>query len=381
MESKSTMSPITGTPDSSPAQKRLDFIDALRALGAVYIVVYHLTLIPIPNLGVPTWASKIILSGGTGVTLFFILSAFTLTLSMRKREREPRSTLSFYGRRIFRIAPLFYIWIIVSMIRDRLWFGASHSVGTVLLSVFFGFNLVPGQHEGFVWASWILGVEMLFYLIFPIVYRYIDDIWKSVGFFFATVVLSGGFSYWITNVMGMDPVIRDSYIRFNFFHQLPVFALGMVVYYFFEQYILNTKRPWSWSFVCLTASALLYGARLDGRMGFLWDDLYWQALIYGALLIGLAIVPVKLLVNPVSRFLGEISYSIYLNHPTFIFAFIPIYRTIYSYRIPTTLQFGICLFLTLGVVVVVSYLTYQFIERPGIRVGGWIIKRIQQIRS
>lgn len=362
--------------ESSP--RRLDFIDALRGLGAVYIVVYHLILIPVPNLGVPTWARTFLLNGGTGVTLFFILSAFTLMLSMRKREREPRSTMAFYLRRIFRIAPLFYIWILVSIIRDKLWFAGSHSVGTILLSIFFGYNLVPGQTEGFVWASWILGVEMLFYLIFPILYRYLDDLWKSVGFFFATVVLSGSFSYLLTNVIVMDPAVRDSYFRYNFFHQLPIFAWGMVIYYLFERYIQNTNRPWSWSFVCIAASAFLYGAWLDGRMTFLMDQLYWQALAYGALLIGLAIVPIKLLVNPISRFLGEISYSIYLNHPTFIFAFIPIYREIYSYQIPTTFQFGICLFLTLGVVIVVSYLTYQFIEKPGIRVGGWVIKRLQR---
>jgi peptidoglycan/LPS O-acetylase OafA/YrhL len=378
MESKCTPSPLPGTADPKTQPNRLDFIDALRALGAVYIVIYHLALIPVPNLGMPTWAKAIILSGGTGVTLFFILSAFTLMLSMRKREREPHSSMAFYLRRFFRIAPLFYVWILVSLIRDKVWFGLSHSAGTVLLSIFFGYNFVPGQQEGLVWASWILGVEILFYLIFPILYRYIDDLWKSLGFFFATVAVSGSFAYLITNVTGMDPAIRDSYLRYNFFHQLPIFAFGLVVYFIFERFIQNTNRPWGWSFVCIAASALLYEARLDGRLVFLMDDLYWQSLIYGALLIGLAIVPVKLMVNPVSCFLGEISYSIYLNHPTLVYAFIPIYRTIYSYRMPTTFQFGLCLFLTLGVVVVVSYLTYYFIEQPGIRVGGWIIKRIQR---
>ena len=57
---------------------RFAHIDTLRGLAALYVFLYHLALIPEPDLGIPYWAKRIVLSGGTGVTLFFVVSAFTL---------------------------------------------------------------------------------------------------------------------------------------------------------------------------------------------------------------------------------------------------------------------------------------------------------------
>jgi peptidoglycan/LPS O-acetylase OafA/YrhL len=72
---------------------------------------------------------------------------------MRVREREPHPIMSFYVRRAFRIVPLFYVWLIVSWLRDKYWFGVTHSWQEIVLNMFFGFNFVPGKHAGFVWAS------------------------------------------------------------------------------------------------------------------------------------------------------------------------------------------------------------------------------------
>lgn len=124
---------------------RLEAIDALRGLAALYILSYHLALLPQPNLTVPFWASRFVLSGGTGVTLFFIISAFCLCLSMQKRKEEPQLTMQFYLRRFFRIAPLFYFWMLLSLIRDKFWYGVTHSWTDVLLNVFLCFILSPAS--------------------------------------------------------------------------------------------------------------------------------------------------------------------------------------------------------------------------------------------
>jgi peptidoglycan/LPS O-acetylase OafA/YrhL len=36
--------------------RRLDFVDSLRGLAALYIVAFHTALVPKPNLAVPHWA-------------------------------------------------------------------------------------------------------------------------------------------------------------------------------------------------------------------------------------------------------------------------------------------------------------------------------------
>jgi hypothetical protein len=41
----------------------------LRGLAALYVLVYHLALVPIPALAVPDWMAGFVLFGGSGVTL------------------------------------------------------------------------------------------------------------------------------------------------------------------------------------------------------------------------------------------------------------------------------------------------------------------------
>src|SRR5687768_16285284 len=93
---------------------RFAYVDTLRALAALYVLFYHLALLPNPDLDVPYWAKRVVLAGGTGVTLFFVVSAFTLCYLTRARSDDPDQIYGFYVRRIFRIVPLFYVWMVIS---------------------------------------------------------------------------------------------------------------------------------------------------------------------------------------------------------------------------------------------------------------------------
>ncbi len=373
------MASVQATPAPESAKNRLGFLDALRGFGALYILVYHVALIPKPHLDVPAWANRIVLNGGTGVTLFFLLSAFALMLSARGHAAESGSARDFYLRRFFRIAPLFYVWIVVSLVRDRL-LGATRPLGIILLNMAFCFSLVPGASQGFVWAGWVLGVEMLFYLVFPVVYRYIDNFWKALGFFFASVAFSSGFSFVLTNFTAMDPAVRDTYFYYSFPKYLPVFPVGMMVFFLYEKFIQNKRVHWGWGVACMACAVFLFWILVEHRLPLKTNYLYPMAFAYGMLVIGLSIAPLKILVNPLSRFLGEISYSIYLNHPTIVWAFIPSYLYLYTLPVPRTLQFGLAFLLTLGAVTVLSVGTFEFIEKPGIRLGRWVVRRMYPAR-
>lgn len=353
----------------------LESIDALRGIAAFYILLYHLALIPKPNLSVPGWASTLVLTGGTAVTIFFVISAFCLCLSMKRRKQEPFLNMHFYLRRIFRIAPLFYFWLILSLVRDKYWSGVTHSWTDILLNVFFSFNVVPGKLEGIVWASWILSVEMMFYLSFPFIYRYINNLWKSLGFFFMTLIVAAGFAIFVT-ILPIPASQRESFFLFSFLFHLPNFALGMVAFFVYDRYIQDKFRPRSWAVVLVAIAVFGYTALTSGRLSFLFEGIYWQGVIYSLLLLGLAISPLRLFVNRLSCFYGKISYSVYLSHPSLVFALVPVYRTIYAMQIPVTLQYGTCLLLTLVPLTLLSYCTYRFIEQPGIGLGTRLIKKI-----
>ena len=353
---------------------RFAYVDTLRGLAALYVFFYHLTLLPNPDLTVPYWAKRIVLSGGSGVALFFVVSAFTLCYSMRARSDEPSQVYAFYTRRVFRILPLFYTWIIISLIRDGYLYGIKHSLGDVLLSTFFVFNLIPGKEAGFVWASWTLGVEMLFYFLFPLVFHFVNNYRRAFAFFLITIVISGAFQYLLVYLHLPDERFRQ-YYQFSFLHQLPVFAAGVLVFHFYEALIKDREVDSSWGMVFLGMFAFIYAALLGGKLNMLIDPVYWQAIAYGCLLLGLSIFPWKFIVNKFTIFLGLISYSVYLSHTTVITAFRPLYTSIYSREMPTDVKFWLSALITLGTVVLVSYASYRFIEKPGMSLGRSLIRK------
>ncbi len=60
--------------------------------------------------------------GGTGVLLFFVISGFSLSMTMTRHNRATVPILSYATSRFFRIAPLFYTVLLASVLRDTLLF-------------------------------------------------------------------------------------------------------------------------------------------------------------------------------------------------------------------------------------------------------------------
>ena len=75
------------------------------------------------------------------------------------------------------------------------------------------------------------------------------------------------------------------------------------------------------------------------------------------------------MVSRPTRYLGKISYSLYLNHPTVVLLLTPAYRWIYSQTPYLTVSLVASVVLTFAVTVPLSILTYRFIEAPGIALG------------
>jgi peptidoglycan/LPS O-acetylase OafA/YrhL len=170
---------------------------------------------------------------------------------------------------------------------------------------------------------------------------------------------------------------RESFVRYSFLRLLPIFAIGMLAFFLYERFIKESVRPRIWAFLLVGIALFLYEAMLRGYVPPRIDVIYWQGIIFSILLLGLTISPLELFVNRGTRFFGEISYSLYLNHPPLVFLLIPAYRAVYGVRTLSTLQFGACLLLTVALLTALSYCSYRFIERPGMRLGSRLIKLIR----
>lgn len=348
---------------------RLDFLDALRGLAALYVVIYHMILIPEPDLGVPYWARLIAHNGGTGVTLFFVVSAFSLFYTMPKRLREPRPWVSFFIHRIFRIAPLFYLWIVLTLIRDWVVFDATHGAGDILASLSFTFNLVPQGQQGFVWASWTIGVEMLFYAIFPLFYVFARNKWQAITLTLSLLVAWTAVKA-VTAYFPADPASIEAFLQWSFLKHLPVFACGAIAYHLFV--VDGRIVPMSGDVgTALTVGAVtLYVGLLNGWLPAIFgDQYYWQAVVYTMLLLGLAAAPLRAVVNRFTSYLGRISYSLYLSHPTIILLLSPVYAWVYRHGLPLSIAFLACMAVTVGTAIVVSEITFRAIEDPFIKLG------------
>lgn len=370
-------------PAAQPARSkaRLEFLDALRGLAALYVVVYHLMLLPQPHLVAPRWAEKFAMNGGTGVTLFFIVSAFSLYFTMPLRLRESNPTLAFYLHRFFRIAPLFYFLIIATLVRDAWAFGVTHSLVEITSSATFVFNLIPTKQEGFVWAGWTIGVEMIFYAIFPLIYSRIKSLGSSIALFFASLML------WLAVKLLLDYMVmpeawKQSILQWSVLKHIPIFAVGIVAYHAFTSF--HSANPQPGAFRGL-GNALLWGgifgfaALLQGWLPNIFDDsYYWQGIVFACLFMGLALSPWRLIVNSATRYLGKISYSVYLVHTTVIFFMAPAYHWIYRHSSSLTVCFLASLLLTLMIVLPLSSLTYRFIEEPGITMGKKLAARLKE---
>ena len=153
---------------TAPPSTYFPSIDILRGFAAISIVVYHV----IEHFGWKTFPSTGLLSwfriGWMSVDLFFVISGFVIGLSaFAEIDRHGPSAFRwpFMRRRICRIAPLYYltcltyiIFIARDLISGDLWANA-------LAHLLFIHNWFPQLHGAINGVNWSLGAEMQFYVL------------------------------------------------------------------------------------------------------------------------------------------------------------------------------------------------------------------------
>jgi peptidoglycan/LPS O-acetylase OafA/YrhL len=358
---------------------RIETIDALRGLAALYIFVYHLALIPRPNLMVTTLLLPIILNGFTGVTLFFLLSGFTLCVTTRGQRWDSYTTSSFYIKRLFRIIPLYYLLLIVIAEYSWGWFGFLRNKIGLITYVTLSYNLFPPFQQGLVWASWFLGIQMIFYWLFPIMHRCVTSQKKALMFVVLSVFLGATYSYTIDKMH----IIRFDKVELTYYswvYQLQVFAIGLLVFFIYDSHMLsNIKKSRLLGTILLVVGLMGWILMVIFKEQLPMHKTLWlRSSIYGTIILGLLLRPIRFIANRIILFYGKISYSLYLNHPIMIYFFAPLYHSVYSLGYSNGIHFLICLTITIIPLTFVSYLTYRFIELPGIKLGKKIIALINK---
>jgi peptidoglycan/LPS O-acetylase OafA/YrhL len=341
---------------------RYRYLDALRGLAALWVVVIHVAMMPQPRLELPSWFDIYVTKGVMGVELFFVVSAFSLCLSMPRHSGEERPLLGFALRRFFRIAPLFYLMIIVTAFFNPANF--AYNWTSIAANMLFIFNFVPGHgyQTSVVLAGWTIGVEMVFYLIFPFVYARTRNVWLAVACLFISLAVAKVF-FMTVGLFVKDP---GTYHSLSIFFRAPIFMFGLIAFY--ATPLLNNRADKKYIGAALLAAVpVLFYSVSAGSMPII-EPYYWEGLMFACLVVGLGLCPIKPLVNPVFAWLGEISYSVYLVHSPIIVLLFPVFKEIQASGMGLIGGYMLSLGITLLCVISVAALTFRFFEN---RINEW----------
>lgn len=151
--------PAVATSTAAVSDKRLPQLDALRAFAILAVLFEHWS-------GLRQWVP--IGAGTLGVGLFFTLSGFLITgILLEGLEQRGAATGSvlrgFYIRRVFRLAPAFYAWLLILGLLGIGGIALSWPWHVAYLSNFY---MASGGTESVLWS---LAVEEQFYLLWPMV--------------------------------------------------------------------------------------------------------------------------------------------------------------------------------------------------------------------
>jgi peptidoglycan/LPS O-acetylase OafA/YrhL len=142
-------------------------VDGLRAVAVVAVILNHLD-------------HRLLPGGYLGVDIFFVISGFVITTSLRHRPDERLGQLlsGFFARRFRRLVPALAlcvavsgmaVWIIAPNPRESLHTGLAALVGVSNISLLWHSQdyFATATALNFFTQTWSLGVEEQFYLLFP----------------------------------------------------------------------------------------------------------------------------------------------------------------------------------------------------------------------
>ncbi|MBB6130571.1 acyltransferase family protein [Mucilaginibacter lappiensis] len=143
-------------------------LNGFRGISIILVVIYHLHLFN----GVIT---NYIFNGRLGVGIFFVLSGFLITtLCLKEKELTNDISLSsFYVRRLLRIFPIAYLYLIVIIILNviyNLGIPRFQFVGAALYLMDFSY-FRSHSFTQILSHYWSLAVEEQFYILFPFILK------------------------------------------------------------------------------------------------------------------------------------------------------------------------------------------------------------------
>jgi peptidoglycan/LPS O-acetylase OafA/YrhL len=285
----------------SPAQKtqRYEELDALRGVASLMVVFFHFTWRrPQANLG--------FYLGTTGVDLFFIISGFVIFMSLNKITRST----DFIINRVSRLYPTYWTCVtftFIILVIDAIYTNgaAAHIPWVTYLAnmTMFQYYLRQPDLDG---PYWTMITEMLFYIGILFLFhfkwlKHLNKIGIGLSLITALCVWSGHF---IPEIKAI-PVLEF----------IPLFFAGTI---FYKIYTIKSNHLADYCILalCFVCQIMLFSVAGRSRWAINLPQYITMLSIFFGLFILFVNHKLKFIVNPVTLFLGKISFALYLVHQT-----------------------------------------------------------------
>jgi peptidoglycan/LPS O-acetylase OafA/YrhL len=371
--------------------KRIEFLDSIRGLAAVFVLLYHSVSFQFPS-GVFYFINlpiiNIFFDGGAAVAMFFVLSGFVLSrpylLPPKNGEAARKIFLpTFYLRRFTRIwIPWFFVFCLCGFVakyllreyetipayswaeRAREWHLPLTLISALRQVTLMNFSDPNSPH--LVSADWSLGVELRASLLIPL-FVFFSKGKRAITLPIIAVLLFvlSSHGYYVSFVLGVALARGCDWMAalvhsFPRYAQWMLLALGILFYESRHMAINLIHLP-------------------ESTGGYFWCLNSVGCVII--LVICLSNIGIqKILNHGILVFLGRISYSVYLLQFIAIFCLQPLtVHTLNSMGITqTAVLLPICLAVSLFPTIALAAVTYRFVEIPAIEFGHRMTKLIQK---
>jgi len=360
-------------------KKHYQILDGLRGVAAIFVVVFH----TLEAFSMGNRFELLLNHGYLAVDFFFLLSGFVVAYAYNDRW-EKLTTLEFLKRRLIRLQPM----VIIGMIIGALFFyqsaGATFppiaktAVWQLMLTMLVGFTVIPvlpsmdirGWQEmhplnGPAWSLFFEYIGNILYALF--IRKFSKTALSVLVFITAGLLIHHTIFGSQGDVIGGWSVTPEQ-LKIGFTRLLFPFFAGILLSRFGK---LITIKGGFWICAVLLVTVLSI-PRLGG------PEKIWMNGLYESLII-ILIFPLIVSIGAgssinsrttkkISKFLGDISYPIYITHYPLIYVY-----TAWVIDNKVSLKEGIPMgLLLIAVSIVIAYLSLKFYDEP---VRNWLQKR------
>jgi len=324
---------------------RVPELDGLRGVAILMVMSYHFILLAAPftnNSFLKTTLVNAVSLGWAGVDLFFVLSGFLITSILLKTRSDPHYFKNFYARRVLRIFPLYYLFVVIMLISVPFFsphvnLAATRSSWPFYMSYLHNWLYIP-KFAGKVavmapltlGATWSIAIEEQFYFLWPSVVYFLNRR-KLFMLSIVVVALSLALRLGLVEFAGSWKSL-EYFLYYSSITRFDGLCVGALIALAFESErwkAIFSRMAWP---VFIAALAGMIGIVLANNDVFALStnpylDMWGYTLLAlgsGALVVlvssGASQGMVRVLFrNPVLRFFGKYSYSMYLIHLPIIY--------------------------------------------------------------